>query len=69
MRVDLIRVGLVQLGDAQVVHTYSDLIQVGRGVVAKSIREDSRAAWTSQHSLAELNALGKGLGDAVYSRD
>ena len=64
---DLIQVGLVQLGDAQVAHTYSDLIRTGSGVVTESIRENSRAAWTTQHSLAELDALGKRLGDAIYS--
>ena len=69
IRLDLIRVGLVQLSDAQVAHTYSNLIRTGSGVVAESIQENSRAAWTTEHSLAELNALGKGLGDAIYSGD
>ena len=66
---DLIRVGLVQLGDVQVTHMYSDLIRVDCGVVAEPTREDSRATWATQHSFTELNALGKGLGDAIYSGD
>ena len=69
IRSDRLRVGLIQLGDAQVAHTYSDLIRVDRGVVAEPVREDSRATWAAQHSLTELNALGKGLGDAIYSTD
>ena len=64
-----VRVGLVQLGDAQVAYTYSDLIRTTSGVVTESIRENSRATWTTEHSLAELNALGKGHGDAIYSGD
>ena len=60
---------MIQLGDAQVAHTYSDLIRTGSGVVAESIWDNSRAAWMTEHSLAELNALGKGLGDAIYSGD
>ena len=69
IRLDLILAGLIQLGDMQVAHTYSDLIRVGRGVVVESIRKSNRAAWTTQHSLAELNALGEGLGDTIYSGD
>ena len=66
---DLLRVGLIQLGDAQVAHTYSDLIRTGGGVVADSIRDNSRATWTTEHNLAELDALGQGLGDTIYFGD
>jgi predicted Kef-type K+ transport protein len=59
----MLRVGLIQLGDAQVAHAYSDLIRVDRRVVAEPIWHNSRVAWTTQHALAELNALGKGFGD------
>ena len=66
---DLLRVGLIQLGDAQVAHAYSDLIRVDRRVVAEPIWHDSRVAWMTHHALAELNALGKGFGNMIYSGD
>ena len=66
---DLLPVRLIQLGDVQVAHAYSDLIRVDRRVVVEPIWHDSRVAWTTQHALAELNALGKGFGNAIYSGD
>ena len=53
--------------DAQVAHSYSDLIRVHRRVVAEPVWYDGQVSWMTQHALAKLYALSNGSGNAIYS--
>ena len=66
---DLIRVGLDQVGDAQIPLLYPDLVRVRRRVVAVAVGHRRRVVWAPQNGLAKLNALGDEYSDTIYPGD